>query len=152
MKKLVYFVIPFKAFGSMIFAGLMILYMVSGVLFSIVTGEAFAYEIPFVFVFQGLLLASLISLIWGVLFNDTIIRKWRYFSRLIVFCISLMVLLAICFMTFMAIPTDWANLWMITTGCVGIFVIVLSIITEVYYKVTGKRYTEILNHYKADIS
>jgi hypothetical protein len=51
-KKLVDFVMPLKMFASAIFAGIIILYMVSGVAYALITGEAFEFSVPFVFVFQ----------------------------------------------------------------------------------------------------
>jgi hypothetical protein len=67
------------------------------------------------------------------------------------FEISLLVLLAVCFLTFLAIPTDWAKLWLIAAGIVAVGIITISSIGEMYYKKTGKRYTEILKTYKTNI-
>ena len=150
MRKLTEFVMPLKMFASAIFAGFMILYMVSGVLYAHVSGVDFVYAVPFVFVLQGLLLAALISLLWGILFSDVLIKTWRLFSRLIIFAVSLMALLVVCVLTFVAIPTDWARLWLITNGCIGLGLIVFAIVSEVRFKTTGRRYTEILNKYKTE--
>ena len=151
IRRLMEIFMPLKMFASAIFAGLMILYMVSGVGFAFFTGEeGFNYSIPFAFVLQGLLLSALISLLWGVLFSDVFIKKWRRFPRLIVFSFSLTALLVVCVMTFIAIPTDWANLWLITCGCIGFGLIVFAFVNEVRFKATGRRYTEVLNKYKAE--
>ena len=151
IKRLVNFVMPLKMFASAIFTGFMILYMVSGVGYAYFTGKAdFNYSVPFVFVLQGLLLSALISLLWGLLFSDVLIKKSRTSARLIIFSVLLMVLLSICVLTFMAIPTDWANLWLITNGCIGLGVILFAIINEVRFKATGRRYTEVLNRYKVE--
>ena len=149
MERLVAFVMPLKVFGAMIFTGFIILYMMSGVLYAYFSGNEFNYTIPFTFILQGLILAALISLLWGIFFSDVIVKKWRYFSRLIVFSISLMVLLAVCLLTFIAIPVHWACLWLITNGIIGIGVVFFSIISEIRFKSTGRRYTEMLNLYKA---
>jgi len=149
LKRLTEFVMPLKMFASAIFAGFMILYMVSGVVYAYVTGDDFTYAVPFVFVLQGLLLSALISLVWGILFSDILIKKWRCFPRLIIFSVSLMVLLAVCVLTFIAIPTDWANLWLITNGCIGVGLIVFAIINEIRLKATGRRYTELLKNFQA---
>ena len=142
---------PLKMFASAIFAGFIILYMVSGVGYAYFAGvEDFIYAVPFVFVMQGFLLAALISLLWGVLFSDIFIKKWRTSARLIVFAVLLMILLAICVLTFMAIPTDWANLWLITNGCIGLGLIVFAAVNEIRFKATGRRYTEVLNKYKSE--
>ena len=151
MKKLADFVMPLKMFGAAIFSGFMILYMVSGVVYAYVTTEDFNYAVPFVFVLQGLLLAALISLLWGVFFSDVLIKKWRVSPRLIVFSISLMILLGACVLTFIAIPTDWAQLWLITNSCIGFGLIVFAIVNEIRLKATGRRYTEVLNKYKTGL-
>jgi phosphatidylserine synthase len=148
MKKIMAFVLPIKAMAAMIFAGLMCLYMLSGILYAGVTGVEFNYMIPFIFVLQGLGLSVLIAILWELFFSNTVIKKWRFFLRHVMFEISLLALLAVCFLTFSAIPTDWAKLWLIAAGSVAVGIIAISGIGEMYYKKTGKRYTEILRNYK----
>lgn len=148
MKKLISAVMPLKSFAAMIFTGFICLYMVTGVLCDIVLHQAFVYTIPFIFVLQGLLMSVLISVLWGIFLGDKIIKGWRYFPRLILFSFSLMVILAACFLTFLAIPTNWAKLWLLVSGCIAAGVIVLSIAAELYLRATGKRYTEILKEYQ----
>ena len=149
MKKLMSIVVPLKSFAAMIFAGFICLYVVTGVFCDVVQHQAFDYTIPFIFVIQGLLLSMMISVLWGIFLNDKIIKKWRYLPRLIVFSLSLMALLAACFLTFVAIPTDWAKLWLIVAGCVVAAIIILSISAELYLRATGKKYTEILKTYQS---
>jgi hypothetical protein len=151
MKKIMAFVLPIKAMAAMIFAGFICLYMISGVLYAVVTGVEFNYMIPFVFVLQGLGLSVLISVLWEIFFGNAIIKKWRFFLRHLMFGISLLALLAICFLTFLAVPTEWAKLWLITAGIAAVGVITISGIGEMYYRKTGKRYTEILKTYKTNI-
>ena len=148
MKKLMDFVVPLKAFAAMLFAGLMILYMVSGVAYSFLLGEAFDYAIPFIFVLQGLGLSMVISILWGVFISDTLIKKWRFVRRCIAFKLSIIPFLALCFFTFLAIPTDWTIPWFIAILAVSVFAVVLAMASEVYFKKTGERYTAALNQYK----
>jgi len=150
MNKLVKFSVPFKAFASMLFAGLIVLYMVGSFLFATVTGEEFAYAISFIFILQGMGISVLISLLWNLFFSDVIIKKWRFFIRAILFVLSLFILLVLSFFIFSAIPSNWAKIWLITVGVLLLFVIVLFSICEVYFKRTGKRYTEILKAYKSN--
>jgi hypothetical protein len=149
MQKLMNFVMPLKMFASAIFTGIIILYMVSGVAYAFFTGEAFEFAVPFVFVLQGLLLAALISFMWGVIISDTIIKKWRYFPRFILFSFSVMALLGVCYLTFLAIPTEWSWFWLITNGIVGLGMIKLSVLSEIYFKRTGRRYTEALRNFQS---
>lgn len=53
---------------------------------------------------------------------------------------------------FLAIPTYEAKLWLLVAGAVEVGIIALSALCELYFKATGKRYTEILKKYKADNS
>lgn len=151
MKKLLRLVIPVKSFAALIFTGLICLYIVTGSLCAIILHEPFDYSIPFIFVLQGLILAIVISVLWAVLLGDGVVKKIRYFPRLIIFSISLMALLAICLLVFFAIPTNWAKLWLIVAGCVCAGIVMLSILAEWYFKATGRRYTEILNEYKSNM-
>ena len=148
MKKIMAIVMPVKVFAAMIFSGFMILYMVSGILYAVFTVEAFDYSIPFVFVLQGLGLSLAISVIWGIFYSDVLIKKWRFFRRNLAFALSILSFLAVCFITFLAIPADWAKPWIITAFIITIGVIMLFSLNEMYYRKTGKHYTEVLKIYK----
>jgi len=156
MKKLLGFVMPLKTYAAMLFAGLMCLYMIGGVLIAYVyptnaaLSEPFSFSIPFIFVVEGLVLSALIAVLWGVFFNSALTKKWRYFPRLVVFSLLLFALFALCLLVFFAVPTNWAKLWWVVAICIEVGVIVLSLIAEFYYRKTGKRYTEVLNTYKAN--
>jgi hypothetical protein len=148
MKKLIEFVMPFKLFTAMIFSGFMILYMISSIFYSIVTGGENNYSVPFVFVLQSVGLSIIISVLWGVFFSNTIIKKWRFFLRHIMFVLSLIAILSIYFFNFFNISTEGARIWFIVAVIIAIFIIVLSCISEIYFRKIGKNYTEMLNIYK----
>lgn len=151
MKKIYDFFMPLKFVAAGIFTGFIILYMVSGVAYALVTGNSFDYSIPFAFVFQGLILSALVSLLWGLLLGDAVIKKWRYFPRIIVFSLLLMALLGVCYLTFIAMPADWSNFWLITNGVIGLGLIIFSVICELLFKATGRRYTEALRIFQTKI-
>jgi len=159
--------IPVKLYAGPVFAGLMGLYMLSGVIINAFFIEPFElafpfvftwsglgtpieYTIPFVFVWEGMILAVLISMLWGVFFGKEVIRTWRYFPRLILFLASLLFLLALCLLVFFAMPTEWAKLWLLVAFAVCAVIAIISIIGEIHYKTTGKRYTEMLRKYKGE--
>ena len=135
----------------MVFSGLIILYMASVFIYINVTGEEIDYNIPFALVLQGIGLSVLISLLWNLFFSNVIIKKWRYFIRHILFELSMLVLVSISILTFLAIPMDTTKLWLIAVGAVSLFIIILFGLCEMYYKKTGKRYTEILKAYQETI-
>jgi phosphatidylserine synthase len=129
--------------------------MAGGALYSGIFNDKlnqFNYTIPFIFIIEGLVLSVLISVLYGVFFSDIQIKKWRFFPRLVLFSLSLLILLALCVLVFFAAPTDWAKLWWIAIGCVALGIVLLSIIAELHFRKTGKRYTEILKNYQTGIS
>ena len=149
MKKILSYVLPVKSLAALIFAGLVCAYMVCGWLYSAVTKVPFNYTIPFVFLLQGLVLSVVIAVLWGVLLGDRELGKLRYLPRLIIFCLALFIVLALCLSVFFAVPTDWAKLWLIVAGLLVAGVVVLSLIGERYFHATGQRYTAALRDYQA---
>jgi len=148
MKKLVEITQPIKAFAAIMFAGLICLYMVSGVLYAFFTNAEINSSIPFVFVIQGMGLTLIIAILRELIFADFIIKKWRFFQRIITFVILLIVLLVICTLTFLAIPTEWSTLWLVSASVLALGVTVISCISEIYYRKTGEWYNEMLRVYK----
>jgi len=140
-----------KTVAAYIFAGLVCLYMVSGPICSSVLHQRFEYTIPFVFLIQGIVLSLLIAVIWQALLSEDALAQGHFFPRLIVFCLAVMVLLALCLLTFFALPTDWAKLWLMVAGAISAGVVVLSILAEIYYRATGKKYTEVLRRYQSNL-
>ena len=151
MKKLVEFVMPIKIFAAMIFFGLIVLYVISGIINAVILGEAIEYAIPFVFVFQSMGLSIVISLLWALFFNNVVIKKWRFLHRYILFAMSILILLVACFFTFLAAPTEWAKAWFFVTMVVFIGTTIFFSLNELYYKKTGEQYMEILNTYKKNL-
>ena len=152
MKKFMRLVISVKTFGAMIFSGLICAYMLSGWLYAFVRQDEFNYTVPFIFIIQGLALSVVTAILWEILLGEHFIKKLRYFPRLIAFSLSLVILLAACLLTFVPLPTDWAKLWLIVAGLVAAGLVVLSVLGELYYKTTGKKYTELLERYKAGVN
>ena len=148
MKRIFEIVLPFKSFTAMIFSGFMILYMVGAIIYSTITGHLFNYSIPFAFVLQSIGLSVIISVLWGVFFSKAIIKKWRFFLRHIMFELSVFSILGLYFLTFFNISSEEAKLWLIIAVIVAFFVILLTSICEMYFRKTGKDYTEMLKIYK----
>ena len=151
MKNLIAFVMPMKLIAGGVLFGLIGFYMVVGTLYARFTGAEFAYSIPFAFIWQGAALAVAIALLWEVCFGERIIQKWRFVKRALLFNTSLTLLIAICFLTSFALPTDWAYLWLIGAGILALGIAVMSGLNELYYKKTGERYVELLNAYKKSL-
>jgi len=148
MKKLMAFVIPIKFIAGGILAGLIGFYMVVGIFYARFTGAEFEYSIPFAFILQGAALAIAIAILWEVFYGGKIIKKWRFFKRALAFNLSLIFLIAICFLTSFALPTDWAHLWLIGVGSIALGMAIMSGLNEIYYRRTGERYNEMLRIYQ----
>jgi len=149
MKKIIALSVPLKAFAAMLFSGMMILYMVSGTVYSMFIEEVFSFSIPFVFALQGMVLSMVISIMWGVFFSDVVIKKWRFFVRYLAFKLSLLPFLALCFYTFLAIPSQWVVPWFVALVTIMLFIFVIAALNEVVLRRAGKHYTEALKAYKA---
>jgi len=149
MKKMIYWTVPVKAFTVMVFAGFIILYMVTGTGYALITGEAFEYAIPFMFALQAAGLSIVISVLYALLFSDVLIKKMRYFKRLIIFSLSLIPVLALSFWIFNAV--GWNSLWLIIGGMIIIGLIIMSILFEVYLNMIGRQYTDVLKIYQEKI-
>jgi len=148
MKKLMSFLLPFKLMAASIFAGLMVLYLVAGYVVAAITGD-FYYGIPFIFVIEGIVLSLVIAALWGAIFGEQSGLNWRYFHRLIVFCLSMAVLLTLSVLVFFGWHTDWAKLWWIVIACIMAGIVAVSVLGEVHFRRTGRRYTELLQTYQA---
>ena len=151
MKKLMKRVLAAKSLAAMVFAGFICAYVAAGYLYALLVRHGqFNFTIPFIFVLEGLALSIIIAVLWYFLFGDNTVVKMRYSSRLMIFALAIMVSLAICVLVFVPFHTDWAKLWWIVIGCVAAGVVALSVIGEIYSRVTGNRYTELLKIYQSE--
>jgi len=148
MNKLMALVIPMKFIAGGVLAGLIGFYMVVGTVYARFTGAEFDYSIPFAFIIQGAALAVAIAILWEVFFGDLVIKKWRFITRALIFNLSLILLVVVCFVTSFALPSDWAYLWLIGAGAITLGIAVMSGLNEIYYRKTGERYNEMLRIYK----
>jgi len=149
MKKIIELTTPIKTFAAMLFAGFICLYIVGGFIYASFIDNSFPYAISFVHLLKGIGFTMVTSILWGGCLSDVVIKKWTFFKRQILFKVSLAILLAFSFFTFSIIETDWEILWLIVAGILVAFVIVLSYISEWYFRKTSKRYTELLKIYQS---
>jgi len=151
MKKITDLVMPIKFFAAMIFFGLIALYVAGGILHAAITGDTIEYAVPFIFVFQSMGLSIAIAMLWALFFGEATGKKWRFFVRYTIFSLLMLILLVICFFTFLAIPIEWA--YALSSVALTVFVgtTVFLSLNELYYKRTGERYLEILNAYKKNL-
>ena len=151
-KKLADLFMPIKIFAAMILCGLIMLYVVSGISYSIITGEVIEYTIPFAFVFQSMGISIVVSLLWGLFFHESMSKKWRFFPRYFLFSLIMLTILSISFFTILTVPLEWTIFWQGAVIIVFIGTTTFLSINEIYYRKTGERYLQALNTYKASIS
>jgi len=147
MNKFMAFVMPAKSLAGLIFSGLMVLYVVAGYIVPAIQKAPFDFTVPFIFVIEAVVLSIAIAAAWQALFATA--RRWRFLPRLAVFCLILVVLMALSVLVFFGWHTDWAKLWWIVIAAVMAGIVVIAVAGEIYYKVTGQRYTELLHAYQA---
>jgi len=152
MKKFIALVTTLKAFAAMLFAGFICLYIAGGVVYATFVDATFEYTISFIHLVQSIGFSVVLSLLWGVCFGHMVIKKWKFISRHLLFDLSLALLLTVCFFFFSVISTGWNTLWLISASVMVVFVIVLSVVSEWYFKKTGEQYTELLKIYQANMN
>jgi len=151
MKKLMQWVMPAKNLAALVFAGLVCAYMVAGALIPVVTGVPFNYTVPFIFLLQGVVLSIVVAILWLALLGDQVSHRTRYLPRLAIFCVLAAVAGGLCLLNFFLMHTDWAKLWLIVAAAVVAGVVVLSLLGELYFRRTGKKYTEFLRVYQGTL-
>jgi len=142
-------VLSLKTLAALLFAGFICAYIVAAYLYAAVIGEPSTFSLPFIFIYEALGLSVVIAVLWRVLFNEQRAQKRRFFPRLIIFAVLLMLALVVCLLIFFPFHTNWAKLWLLVAGAVVGVVILLSIVAELYLRQTGRRYTELLREYQA---
>jgi len=146
MKKLMDIVMPIKMIAGGILVGLIGFYMVVGTIYAQISGAEFEYSVSFAFIIQSAVLAVVISLLWQIFLGEVVIKKWRFFKRAIVFNLSLLVVIVLCFFASFAlpIPGELSYLWLIGACCITVGIAIIAALNEIYYRRTGKHYTEML--------
>jgi hypothetical protein len=152
IKQFTEFYTPLKAFTTLLFAGLMGIYMIGGLIYAHFFNDTFDYSISFIHLLQSFGFVIIVSLIWGLCFSRTLIKKWKFFQRQLLFDVLLAFLVVGCFFLFSVISSDGNTLWLIVSGIHIIYMMILSLIVEWYFKKTGEQYTELLKIYQANMN
>lgn len=142
MKKLIEITAAVKSFGAMIFAGLIIVYTVFGGWFFDLK------EISMSLVWQALFIALIASALHFVVFTDTVLKKSGYAHRAILFSVPLLIVLSAFAYFGKWFPADNITNWLIFVAVYLFFFGIILIVFKLYFKFTGKKYTELLNAYQ----
>ena len=145
MKKLLLWSVPVKSLAALLFAGFIFLYMIAGSFHSIVSDEIFEFAIPFSFAIQSAVLSVVIALLYALMFSEVVIRKMRYFQRIAIFVVILIPILAFHVWLF------YSTIWLIVAVGIGIGIMVGAFVLDRYFRLIGKKYTNALESFKANI-
>ena len=152
MKKLTTLVMPMKLVAGGIFFGFLAIYMILVTITARVTGAELEYSVPFYIIIQGaglsVAVSSMVEMFFGENFGIKIIKNMRFFKRMLWFGLALVWLLIMCMlMPFAFLLWNW-NYFLLIGIIVSVMSIIVVAITEMYYRKTGERYTELLRAYK----
>ncbi len=142
MKKLVEITMSIKSFGAMIFAGLLILYTVIGGFFGL-------QELSFSLVWQALFIALIASGIYFVAFSESVFPHLKPIVRFLIFSIPTLAVLSVFALFFKWFPTDNIAYWLIFGAAYLLLFGILIVVVKMLFKITGKRYTDLLSAYQA---
>lgn len=142
MKKFIEVTAEIKSFASMIFAGLIIVYTVFGGFFGL-------KEISFSLVWQALFISAIASILHFVVFTDVLAKKMRYGAKLTTFAIFMLFVLTGFAYFFKWFPVESGLYWLIFVLICLFFFGIVTLVFKMYFRVTGKKYTELLDAYKA---
>ena len=149
MKKLMTIVMPVKLVAGGIFFGLIALYMIAATINARVTGAEFDYSVPFYIIIQGAALAMIVAFLVEIFFGETLINNWRFFKRAKMFSLALIALMIFCILLPFVLRVGNMYYFLAMGVITSVMGIIVVAITQVYYRKTGQRYTELLQAYKA---
>ncbi len=141
MKKFIETTAAIKSVAALIFAGLIIVYTVFGGFFGL-KGISFGQ------VWQALGVAAIAACLHWVAFAGAACARLSQGKRMAVFELPLLAVLAAFAYCFGWFPAGNAVNWLIFVALCLFFFGVIAIVFALYFRVTGRRYTEILSAYQ----
>lgn len=97
---------------------------------------------------QLLIICIVAAILQMIAFSDICIKKLAYTKRLVVFMFPFLVVITAFAVKFEWLPIESIGAWGIFIGIFLICFIVSTILFEIYFRITGDKYTGILNEYK----
>ncbi len=143
MKKLIEVTAAIKTFAALVFAGAIIVYTVFGGWFFDVNA------IPLSLVWQLLFISLLASILQFIFFSDNVFPRMRYVHRFVFFAVPLFALVGTFAYAFRWFPVHSAVNWGIFFLVYLFFFGIITVVFELYAKITGKRFTAMLDAYNA---
>ncbi len=142
MKRFLEVLAAVKSFAGLIFTGLIVVITVFGGFFGL---EAISFPL----VWQALLVSLTAALLYFVSFTDVVFSKLGRGKRFLLYALPFFALLSVFAVVFSWFPLGDPGAWLLFTGCyLGFFGIVTAVV-QLYFHVTGQRYTELMAAYQA---
>lgn len=143
MKKFVEQLVAVKSAAAFVFSGQI-------VVLAFVCMFAGYDSVPNSFIWQALVISVVTALLQFVCFSEVVIKKMRYTVRVLLFALPLLLILSGLAYAFHWFPANNPLSWLLF---IVVFAVVLALFTasfEIYYRVTGKKYTDQLENYQAN--
>lgn len=126
--------------AGMSFTGLSIIYMLVSMFFG-------QQSIQYSYLWQFLLLSVLISTLQFLFFSNSVFKKTRYYVRIVCFGIPLYFLISGFAYFFKWFPI-YLSSWLLFSAIFLFIFAVLIVVFELYARITGQRYNQLLKNYK----
>jgi hypothetical protein len=143
MKKFTETLVAIKSVAAFVFVAQIMMYVVG----MMITG--YANAMPFSFIWQALALSLITALLQYLCFDDRVIKKMRYSLRIVLFAVPLFAVLSSFALIGRWFPADRAGAWLLFAIIFLVVLVVITVAFEVYYRVTGKRYTDRLQSFRS---
>lgn len=95
------------------------------------------------------IISMLCSTIHHLIFSDIFIKKMRYSLRMVIFVIPLLAIIITSAYLNRWLSLEVVGSWLIFVGVFSIAFIGLAVGYEVYFRITGNRYSELLLEFKS---
>ncbi len=143
MKKFTETLIAIKSAAAFIFVGQVMVYVV------VMMISGYANTVPFSFIWQALAISLITALLQYVFFDDRVIKRMRYSLRIVLFAIPLLAFLSAFAFIGRWFPVEKAGAWLLFAVIFLVVLAVTTVVFEIYYRITGKKYTDRLQSFRS---
>lgn len=141
MKRLIEIVMAIKSFACMSFTGFVMVYVVISWFF----GQR---GLSFSLLWQFLALSLLVSTLQFIFFSGNVVKKMNYAWRLVWFVLPLYLGVSAFALLFGWFPLRPGS-WLVFTAIFLVIFAVLVVALELYCRLTGRQYNQLLDAYKS---
>ena len=130
-----------KTLACMIFTAAVLISMILHLFFP-------DWDITPALLWQSLLISVVGSLLQWLFYSDDVIKTLRYSIRSLLFAPIFFLFIAGCAVLFHWFPMEYASSWLIFTGIFILVFLGFTVGFSIYYRITGRKYDEILDGFK----